>query len=82
MESYVLSLFSYERKSSFHWSPNNQAYGLESFVEGTLWTGTPGNYTNPDAPKALSEVRKLVDNGDYVAATEAAVKLSGNPSDV
>ncbi|CBI22509.3 unnamed protein product, partial [Vitis vinifera] len=49
--------------------------------EGTLWTGTPGNYTNPDAPKALSEVRKLVDNGDYVAATEAAVKLSGNPSD-
>lgn len=50
--------------------------------EGTLWTGTPGNYTNPDAPKALSEVRKLVDNGDYVAATEAAVKLSGNPSDV
>ena len=55
---------------------------VESFAEATLWTGTPGDYTNPDAPKALAEVRKLVDDGDYAAATEAAVKLSGNPSDV
>ncbi|PKI33493.1 hypothetical protein CRG98_046049 [Punica granatum] len=50
--------------------------------EDTLWTGTPGNYTNPDAPAALSVVRKLVDNGQYAEATEAAVRLSGNPSDV
>lgn len=50
--------------------------------EDTLWTGIPGNYTNPDAPKTLSEVRKLVDNGEYAEATEAAVKLSGDPSDV
>ncbi|KAA8545809.1 hypothetical protein F0562_020740 [Nyssa sinensis] len=50
--------------------------------EDTLWTGTPGNYTNPDAPKALSEVRKLVDDGHYAEATEAAVKLTDNPSDV
>ncbi|XP_057963920.1 alpha-L-fucosidase 2 [Malania oleifera] len=50
--------------------------------EDTLWTGTPGNYTDPNAPKALEEVRKLVDDGKYADATAAAVKLSGNPSDV
>ncbi|PRQ22837.1 putative glycosidase [Rosa chinensis] len=50
--------------------------------EDTLWAGTPGNYTNPNAPQALTEVRKLVDDGKYVEATEAAVKLSGDPSDV
>ncbi|KAL5561325.1 hypothetical protein UlMin_031072 [Ulmus minor] len=50
--------------------------------EDTLWTGTPGDYTNPKAPEALAEVRKLVDNGQYVEATTAAVKLSGDPSDV
>lgn len=53
-----------------------------NFVEDTLWTGTPGNYTNPKAPEALAEVRKLVDNGEYVEATKEAVKLSGDPSDV
>uniref|UniRef100_A0A2P2KFW5 Uncharacterized protein n=1 Tax=Rhizophora mucronata TaxID=61149 RepID=A0A2P2KFW5_RHIMU len=47
--------------------------------EDTLWTGVPGNYTDPDAPKALSEVRNLVDKGDYVQATSAAVKLLGKP---
>lgn len=72
----------FSMKESLHNINNKDAYGLESFVECTLWTGTPGDYTNPDAPKALSEVRKLVDDGDYAAATEAAVKLSGNPSDV
>ncbi|XP_022922821.1 alpha-L-fucosidase 2-like [Cucurbita moschata] len=50
--------------------------------EDTLWTGTPADYTNPDAPVALKEVRKLVDDGKYAEATEAAVKLSGNLSDV
>ncbi|WOG82450.1 hypothetical protein DCAR_0101614 [Daucus carota subsp. sativus] len=50
--------------------------------DDTLWTGDPGNYTNPDAPKVLSEVRKLVDDGKYAEATKAAVNLSGNPSDV
>ncbi|KGN57492.1 alpha-L-fucosidase 2 [Cucumis sativus] len=50
--------------------------------EDTLWTGTPADYTNPDAPEALREVRKLVDDGKYAEATEAAVKLSGKPSDV
>ncbi|KAM6540827.1 hypothetical protein CsatB_005274 [Cannabis sativa] len=50
--------------------------------DDTLWTGTPGNYTNPKAPEALAEVRKLVDNGEYVEATKEAVKLSADPSDV
>ncbi|CAL5377453.1 unnamed protein product [Camellia sinensis] len=48
--------------------------------EDTLWTGIPGNYTNPDAPKSLSVVRKLVDDGQYAEATAEAVKLSDNPS--
>jgi alpha-L-fucosidase 2 len=48
----------------------------------TLWTGIPGNYTNPQAPEAQSEVRKIVYNGQYAEATTAAEKLSHNPSDV
>ena len=52
------------------------------FVEDTLWTGIPGDYANPNAPAALSEVRKLVDNGQYAEATTEAEKLSGEPSDV
>ncbi|XP_019439048.1 PREDICTED: alpha-L-fucosidase 2 [Lupinus angustifolius] len=50
--------------------------------EDTLWTGTPGDYTNKNAPEALAEVRKLVDDSKYPEATAAAVKLSGEPSDV
>ncbi|KAJ4716204.1 Alpha-L-fucosidase 2 [Melia azedarach] len=50
--------------------------------EDTLWTGIPGNYTYPDAPKALSEVRRLVDIGEYAEATTSAVKLFGKPADV
>ncbi|KAF6137677.1 hypothetical protein GIB67_023611 [Kingdonia uniflora] len=50
--------------------------------EDTLWTGVPRDYTNPEAPEALLEVRELVDKGQYAAATEAAFKLSGNPSAV
>nr|XP_043623883.1 alpha-L-fucosidase 2-like [Erigeron canadensis] len=45
--------------------------------DDTLWTGGPGNYTNPNAPKALSEVRKLVDDGKYAKATTSAINLSG-----
>ncbi|GAV71844.1 hypothetical protein CFOL_v3_15333 [Cephalotus follicularis] len=50
--------------------------------EDTLWTGSPGNYTNPKAPEALTEVRKLVDDGKYAEATTKAVQLSGDPSEV
>ena len=51
-------------------------------ADDTLWTGSPGNYTNPDAPKALSEVRNLVNDGKYAEATTSAVKLSGEGSNV
>ncbi|XP_028788004.1 alpha-L-fucosidase 2 [Neltuma alba] len=50
--------------------------------EDTLWTGTPGVYTDSRAPEALSEVRKLVDQEEYSKATEAAAKLTGNPAEV
>lgn len=64
----------------FPWSVTTLIF--HCLAEDTLWTGIPGNYTNPDAPKTLSVVRKLVDNGQYAKATEAAVKLSDSPSDV
>ncbi|KAJ6805319.1 alpha-L-fucosidase 2 isoform X2 [Iris pallida] len=50
--------------------------------DDTLWTGVPGDYTNPQAPAVLSKVRKLVDNGKYVEASLAAFDLAGQPSDV
>ncbi|CAI0430919.1 unnamed protein product [Linum tenue] len=50
--------------------------------EDTLWTGIPGNYTNPNAPAALSDVRKLVDDGQFTQATKEAIKLSDHPSEV
>ncbi|KAJ4837467.1 hypothetical protein Tsubulata_013177 [Turnera subulata] len=50
--------------------------------EDTLWTGTPSDFTNPAAPEALSEVRKLVDRGEFAEATDAASKLFGNSANV
>ncbi|XAR72944.1 Alpha-L-fucosidase [Bertholletia excelsa] len=43
--------------------------------EDTLWTGIPGTYTIPGAPKVLSEVRKLVHDGQYAEASSEAVAL-------
>lgn len=66
----------------------NFRYGLEndvnlsSFSEDTLWTGIPGNYSNPEAPEALSKVRRLVDIGEYAAATSESVNLFGHPAEV
>ncbi|KAL3515334.1 hypothetical protein ACH5RR_022236 [Cinchona calisaya] len=50
--------------------------------EDTLWTGIPGDYTDPEAPELLSVVRKLVDEGQYAEATTAATQLLGKPSEV
>lgn len=51
--------------------------------EDTLWTGTPADYTNSEAPRALSEVRDLVRRHQYPQATAAAAALTGgNPSEV
>lgn len=54
----------------------------EFLADDTLWTGTPGNYTDPHAQAILQDVRKLVDSGNYAEASLAAFGLSGNPSDV
>ncbi|KAK1680596.1 hypothetical protein QYE76_041444 [Lolium multiflorum] len=48
----------------------------------TLWTGLPGNYTDPKAPAALAAVRKFVDDGRFVDATSAASGLYGGPTEV
>ncbi|KAH6833159.1 hypothetical protein C2S53_008102 [Perilla frutescens var. hirtella] len=50
--------------------------------EDTLWTGIPSDFTDPAAPITLSEVRKLVNNGQYAEATAVAANLSGTPSAV
>jgi alpha-L-fucosidase 2 len=65
------------------WNTNNQrTHSIQILAEDTLWTGTPGNYTNLNAPEVLSEVRKLVDDDKYAEATTEAVKLTGNPAEV
>lgn len=51
-------------------------------ADDTLWTGGPGNYTNPKAPAVLSKVRNLVDNGQYAEATAVAYDLSGEQTQV
>ncbi|KAL6623029.1 hypothetical protein ACP70R_032908 [Stipagrostis hirtigluma subsp. patula] len=48
----------------------------------TLWTGVPGNYTDPNVPSALAVVRGLVDEGRFVDATKAASCLFGGPTQV
>ncbi|KAL8160550.1 hypothetical protein V2J09_002087 [Rumex salicifolius] len=51
--------------------------------EDTLWTGIPGNYTDPNASKGLAHVRELVNSSKYAEATKMAeIELSGNPADV
>ncbi|CAN1812987.1 Alpha-L-fucosidase 2 [Linum perenne] len=49
--------------------------------DDTLWTGIPGDYTDPNAPAALSEVRKLVSNAQFPEASLQALQLSGNSSE-
>jgi len=40
--------------------------------EDTLWAGGPYNPANPEALKALPEIRALIDAGEYAKATEVA----------
>ncbi|KQK16351.1 hypothetical protein BRADI_1g28366v3 [Brachypodium distachyon] len=48
----------------------------------TLWTGVPGNYTDPSVPSAVAVVRKLVHDRQFVDATNAASGLYGGPTEV
>ena len=45
--------------------------------EDTLWTGGPREWNNPNAPKALAEVRRLVAEGKYAEADRAARGMQG-----
>ncbi len=48
--------------------------------EGTLWGGAPSNYQNPEAGKALAEVRKLIFAGKIDEAQKLVnEKMMGNP---
>ncbi|NND07643.1 MAG: glycoside hydrolase family 95 protein [Saprospiraceae bacterium] len=47
--------------------------------EETLWSGGPHSYDNPEAYGHLSRVRKLLEQGEYIAAEELAEKMLGVP---
>ncbi|CAN6449728.1 unnamed protein product [Victoria cruziana] len=50
--------------------------------DDTLWTGVPGEYTDPRVPDILSHVRELVEDGQYFEATQAANGLMDRPPEV
>jgi alpha-L-fucosidase 2 len=45
--------------------------------EDTLWSGGPRQWNNPEALKALPEVRRLVFEGKYAEADRAAKRMMG-----
>ncbi|MDO5971778.1 glycoside hydrolase N-terminal domain-containing protein [Flavivirga aquimarina] len=47
--------------------------------EETLWSGGPHSYDNPNAYQHLSEVRELLDKGEYIKAEDMAQKMLGSP---
>ena len=50
------------------------------FNEETVWDGVPTDYNNPEALKALPEVRRLLFEGDNVKAKKlAGKKMMGSP---
>jgi hypothetical protein len=61
---------------------NHNVIPSNVFAVDTLWTGVPGNYTDPKAPAALAAVRKFVHDGRFVDATSAASGLYGGPTEV
>ncbi len=52
------------------------------FNEETLWSGGPYNPNNPRGPEILKQIRKYVQEKNYVKATAEAVKLSSIPVSV
>ena len=53
------------------------------FNEETVWDGVPTDYNNPEALKALPEVRRLLFEGDNVKAKKlAGKKMMGTPHKV
>lgn len=47
--------------------------------EETLWSGGPHSYDNPEAYSHLSNVRKLLKDGEYIQAEDEAQKMMGKP---
>jgi len=47
--------------------------------ENTFWAGGPHNNINPAALKALPELRRLLDAGDYMAAEKLSEKVIASP---
>ncbi|MBI4976795.1 MAG: glycoside hydrolase family 95 protein [Spirochaetes bacterium] len=47
------------------------------FNDDTLWSGKPREWNNPEALKALPDVRAAVFSGDYARATELCKKMQG-----
>lgn len=52
-------------------NPKNEFIKLN---ESSVWSGGPSRNDNPDALKALPEIRKLIFEGKYKEATDLAVK--------
>lgn len=48
-------------------NPLNELYQLN---EESLWSGKPGNWNNPEAVKALPEIRKAINEGNYDKAAQ------------
>lgn len=47
------------------------------FNEDTLWSGEPKDWNNPEARTLLPEVRRLIFEGDYVAASKLSQLMQG-----
>lgn len=47
--------------------------------ENTFWAGGPHNNINPAALKALPELRRLLDTGEYLAAEKLSEKVIASP---
>ncbi len=59
----------------------NPSHEHLSLNDITLWTGGPDTLAVPDHSRALAEVRRCLDRGDYKAAEEAQKQLQGHYSE-